>query len=80
LSIFCGVFSSGVYKPNANVVRAVLIPPTIILWFFYAKGVIFESKDRLVGLIGFALLGVVMLFVRELLDFYVDSEPTPHAS
>jgi hypothetical protein len=43
--------------------------PAKYLWFFYAKGVIFESKDRLVGLIGFALLGVVMLFVRELLDF-----------
>jgi hypothetical protein len=26
-----------------------LIPFFIILWFFYAKGVIFESKDRLVG-------------------------------
>jgi hypothetical protein len=44
---------------------------------FYAKGVIFESKVRLVGLVGFAFLGVVMLFVRELLDFYVDyNHPT----
>jgi hypothetical protein len=55
-----------------------LIPFFIILWFFYAKGVIFESKDRLVGLIGFALLGVVMLFVRELLDFYVYAYSTNH--
>jgi membrane-associated phospholipid phosphatase len=57
-----------------------LIPFFIILWFFYAKGVIFESKDRLVGLIGFALLGVVMLFVRELLDFYVDYNHLNRAS
>jgi hypothetical protein len=41
---------------------------------------IFESKDRLVGLIGFALLGVVMLFVRELLDFYVDYNHLNRAS
>ncbi len=57
-----------------------LIPFFIILWFFYAKGVIFESKDRFSGFIGFALLGVVMLFVRELLDFYVEYNNLNRAS
>lgn len=57
-----------------------LIPFFIILWFFYAKGVIFESRDRLAGFIGFGLLGIVMLFVRELLDFYVEYNNLNRAS
>ena len=57
-----------------------LIPFFIILWFFYAKGVVFESKDRPAGFIGFGLLGIVMLFVRELLDFYVEYNNLNRAS
>lgn len=55
-----------------NVRIADLVPLIIIAWFFYIKGAIFADKDRLFGLVGFALLLIVMLFVREVLDFYVN--------
>jgi membrane-associated phospholipid phosphatase len=51
-----------------------LIPLFIMLWFFAIKGAIFADKDRLFGFVGFVLLLIVMLFVRETLDFYADSE------
>lgn len=57
-----------------------LISLFVILWFFYAKDVIFANKDRLFGLIGFVLLGVVMLFARELLDLYVEFSNLDRAS
>ncbi len=57
-----------------------LIPLFVILWFFYAKDAVFADKDRLAGLIGFGLLGIVMLFARELLDFYIESVNLNRAS
>lgn len=60
-----------------------LIPLFIMLWFFSIKGAIFANKERLSGLVGFVLLLIVMLFVRETLDFYVNLEnlgrPSPTA-
>lgn len=57
-----------------------LIPLFVVLWFFYAKDVIFANKDRLSGFIGFGLLGIVMLFSRELLDLYVEFSSLNRAS
>lgn len=49
-----------------------LVPLFVILWFFSIKGAIFADRQRLFGLVGFVLLLIVMLFVRETLDLYVD--------
>ncbi|SMN00901.1 Putative membrane protein [uncultured Candidatus Thioglobus sp.] len=49
-----------------------LVTLVIILGFFYLKDAIFAQQNRLSGLVGFVLTLVLMLFVRELLDLYVE--------
>ena len=49
-----------------------LVPLIVILGFFYAKDVIFAKQDRIFGLVGFVLILLVMILVRELLDLYTE--------
>lgn len=55
-----------------NVRISDLIPLIFILSFFYFDKVLFKKSQRLASLVGFILLLVLMLVVRELLDFYID--------
>lgn len=49
-----------------------VFPLLFILLFFYFNNVLFEKDQRLYGLVGFVSLLVLMLIVREFLDFYVE--------
>lgn len=58
-----------------------LIPLIFILCFFYFDGVLHKKSQRLSGLIGFVSLLMLMLIVREILNFYIDynalNRPSP---
>ena len=49
-----------------------LIPLFIMVFLFYTDRSLFDKRDRLIGFIGFVVLLVLMLFVRELLDLYIE--------
>lgn len=49
-----------------------IFPLFFILLFFYSDKVLFEKNQRIYGLIAFVSLLMLMLIVREFLDFYID--------
>jgi membrane-associated phospholipid phosphatase len=77
LSIFCGVFSSGVYKPNANAVRAMLIPPTIISLIQCAPAISLGITNTTTTN---NIHGVHLLRTKNRQDFYVEYNHLNRAS
>lgn len=57
-----------------------LVTLVIILGFFYVKDAVFAQQNRVSGLLGFVLALVLMLFIRELLDLYVEMANLNRAS
>lgn len=62
-------------------VRALdLLPLFLMLIVFWKEGAVFKRSERLSGLVGFVSLLVLMLFVREVLDWYIESAQLKRAS
>jgi|APSaa5957512622_1039677.scaffolds.fasta_scaffold31027_2 membrane-associated phospholipid phosphatase len=49
-----------------------IFPLFFILLFFYYDKVLFEKSQRIYGLVAFVSMLMLMLIVREFLDFYID--------
>ena len=57
-----------------------IFPLFFILLFFYFNNVLFEKNQRFYGLVGFVTLLVLMLIVREFLDFYIEYKDLSRSS
>lgn len=57
-----------------------LLPLFLMLIVFWKEDAVFQRSERLSGLIGFVSLLLLMLFVREMLDWYIESAQLKRAS